>query len=164
MKLLKTFLSKPISLIANLSFETNAFPETLSQANATPIFKKDDYTLCNNRSSRRRCSIKIDVLENFAKFTGNHLCQVSLANLAGWGLQLYEKRDSGTGAFLWVLRNFQEHLFYRTPLDNCFCDNYRPISLPLNIIKIIEILVHKRLNKFLNLKVILYKAQFGLSP
>ena len=23
-------------------------------------------------------------------------------------------------AFLWILQNFQEHLFYRTPLDDCF--------------------------------------------
>ena len=35
-------------------------------------------------------------------------------------LQLYLKRDSGTGVFLWILRNFQEHFFYRTPLDGCF--------------------------------------------
>ena len=32
-------------------------------------------------------------------------------------LQLYLKRDSGTGVFLRILRNFQEHFFYRTPLD-----------------------------------------------
>ena len=30
-----------------------------------------------------------------------------------WGLQLYEKRDSGTGVFLWLLWNFLEHIFYR---------------------------------------------------
>ena len=35
-------------------------------------------------------------------------------------LQLYLKRDSGTGVFLRILRNFQEHFFYRTPLDGCF--------------------------------------------
>ena len=27
------------------------------------------------RSSHRRCSVKIDVLRNFTKFTGTHLCQ-----------------------------------------------------------------------------------------
>ena len=43
-----TSLSEPISLIANLSFETNTFPETLKQANITPILKKDNHTLCNN--------------------------------------------------------------------------------------------------------------------
>ena len=30
------------------------------------------------------------------------------------------KKDSGTGAFLWILEYFQEHLLYRTPLDDCF--------------------------------------------
>ena len=33
------------------------------------------------------------VLRNVTKFTGKHLCQTS-------GLQLYLKRDSGTGVFL----------------------------------------------------------------
>ena len=28
-----------------------------------------------DRSSRRRCSVRIGVLRNFAKFTGKHLCQ-----------------------------------------------------------------------------------------
>ena len=32
------------------------------------------------------------------------------------GLQLYWKRDSGTGVFLWNMRNFYEYLFYRTLL------------------------------------------------
>ena len=41
--------------------------------------------------------------------------------LDGLGLQLYLKRVSGTGVFLWILRNFWENLFYRTPLGNCFC-------------------------------------------
>ena len=36
------------------------------------------------------------------------------------GLQLYLKRDSDTDVFLWILRNFQEYLFYRTPLDDYF--------------------------------------------
>ena len=35
-------------------------------------------------------------------------------------LQLYLKRDPGTGVFLRILRNFQEHFFYGTPLDGCF--------------------------------------------
>ena len=47
-KLLKTSLSKPISLIANLSFETNTFLETVKHTDVTAIFKKDDNTLSNN--------------------------------------------------------------------------------------------------------------------
>ena len=30
------------------------------------------------------------------------------------------KRDSGTGVFLCILRNFPEQLFHRTPLDDCY--------------------------------------------
>ena len=46
------------------------------------------------RSSHQTYSIRKDVLENIVKFTGK--------------------------LFLWILRNFQEDLFYRTPLDDCF--------------------------------------------
>ena len=34
---------------------------------------------------------------------------------AGSSLQLYYKRDSGTGVFMCILRNFKSILFYRTP-------------------------------------------------
>ena len=37
--------------------------------------------LTNNRSSRQRCSIKIVVLKNFAKFTGKHLCHSLFFNI-----------------------------------------------------------------------------------
>ena len=65
------------------------------------------------RNGHQRCSVRKEVLRNFAKFIGKHLRQAS-------DLQLYLKRDSGTGVFEWVLRNFYEHLFYRTPLGDCF--------------------------------------------
>ena len=64
------------------------------------------------RSSHQRCSLRKDVLRNFAKFTGKHL--------APRRMQLYLKRDSGAGVFPWIFRNFQEHLFYRRPLVDCF--------------------------------------------
>ena len=63
------------------------------------------------RSSNPEVLYKIDVLKNFAKFTGKHLCQSP-----GWGLQLYEKRDPGTGVFLWILQDFKNSFFYRTTL------------------------------------------------
>ena len=43
-----------------------------------------------------------------------------LIKLQALGLQLYYKRDSDTGVFLWILRNFWEHLFYRTSPEDCF--------------------------------------------
>ena len=50
---------------------------------------------------------KKGVLRNFAKFAGKHLCQGLFFNDGvGLSLQLYLKRDSGTGIFLEILRNF----------------------------------------------------------
>ena len=37
------------------------------------------------------------------------------------GLKLYLKRDSVTDVFLWILRNFQQYVFYRTPSGDSFC-------------------------------------------
>ena len=34
--------------------------------------------------------------------------------VAGLSLQLYEKRDCGTGVFLQILRNFKEYLLLQT--------------------------------------------------
>ena len=31
------------------------------------------------------------------------------------------KKDSEKGVSLWILRNFEEKLFYRTLLDDCLC-------------------------------------------
>ena len=53
------------------------------------------------RSSSQRCSMKKDVLRNFTKFTGKHLCQSSFFNRA-----TLLKTRSGTGVLLWILRNF----------------------------------------------------------
>ena len=66
------------------------------------------------RSSHWRCSVRKDVFRNFAKFKGKHLCQSLFFNeVADWGLQLYSKRDSGTGVFLWIFAKF-----LRTPFLN----------------------------------------------
>ena len=68
------------------------------------------FGMMRNRSSQWRCSVG-GFLRNFAKFLGKHLCQ---------SFRPKEKWDPDTGVFLWILQNFQEHLFYRTPLDDCF--------------------------------------------
>ena len=47
LKLFKNELSKPISLLANISIDI-LFPNILKTANVTPIFKNDDVALCNN--------------------------------------------------------------------------------------------------------------------
>ena len=56
--------------------------------------------LADTRSSHSKVFCKKGVLENFANFTG----------------QLYQKRDSDKGVSLCILRSFQAHLFYKTPL------------------------------------------------
>ena len=56
---------------------------------------------------------KKDVFKNFAKFTGNYLCGSVVLMKQVSSLQLYQ-RHSATDVFLWILGNFQEHLFYRT--------------------------------------------------
>ena len=39
------------------------------------------------------------------------------------------KGDSNTGAFLWNLRNFQEHLFWRKSAKDCFCVSNMPMQI-----------------------------------
>ena len=47
------------------------------------------------------------VLKHFATLTRNHLC---------WSLFLIKLTAFNTSVFLWILRDFKEQLFYRTPL------------------------------------------------
>ena len=63
-----------------------------------------------NRSSRPEVFCKKGALGNFTKFTGKHLCQSLFFN----------KKDSGTGVFLWILWNFWEHLFLQNAFGGCF--------------------------------------------
>ena len=53
------------------------------------------------RAVVQSCSVKKGVLEKFTKFIGKHLCQSFFFNkVEAVSLQLYLKRDSGTGVFL----------------------------------------------------------------
>ena len=72
------------------------------------------------KSSHWRCSVKKGALRNFANFTGKHLCQKRFFNKVA-GLRGYQKRVSGTGVFLWILRNFSEYLFLLNTSGGCFC-------------------------------------------
>ena len=82
--------------------------------------------------SHRRCSMKNCVVESFAKFTGKRLCQSLLFNKVAdlWPVT-FNKRDSGTSVFLWILQNFQDHLFCRTSLDDCFWLPLKNPQIPL---------------------------------
>ena len=64
-----------------------------------------------SRSSRPDVFFKRGVLENFTKFTGNPLYwSLFLIKLQSSSPQLYLRRDSSTGVFLWILRYFKEYL------------------------------------------------------
>ena len=68
----------------------------------------------NIRSSHPVVFCEKGVLEKFAKFTVKHLCQsFFLIKLQASSLQLYWKKYSGGGVFLWILLNkntfFIEH-------------------------------------------------------
>ena len=74
-----------------------------------------------HRSSCPEVFCKIGALENFSKLTGTHLCQSLFFNkVAGLSLQGWQG-SPGTGDFLWILRNFQEHLFLQNTSGGCFC-------------------------------------------
>ena len=68
------------------------------------------------RSSHHRCSVikavlhrKTPALESlFNKVAGLKACN-------------FFKGDSNTGVFLWNIRDFSEHIFWRTSVTNCFC-------------------------------------------
>ena len=77
------------------------------------------FNLCFQWGSHWRYSVKEGVLKNFAKFTGNHLCQSLLFRQAC----NFIKKDSGTGVFLWILRNFLEHLFLQNTSSGCLIEN-----------------------------------------
>ena len=61
------------------------------------------------KSSRSQMFYKIVILKNFAEFSWKRL-----------RAQTVLKRDSSAGVFLRILRNFQEVLFHRAPLNDCF--------------------------------------------
>ena len=61
-----------------------------------------------------RVAVEKMFLKVLVKFTPKHLCWVLFVNkIAGWKPATSSNRDSGTGAFLWVLRNSWEDLFYK---------------------------------------------------
>ena len=72
--------------------------------------------------------LKKVVLTNFVIFTGEHLCWSLLFNkIAGVQACNFVKKDFNTGVFLWILRNFPEHIFWKTLSNGCFS----PFSLRL---------------------------------
>ena len=83
--------------VNRFSFSTFFAPRSLMKLNGLRLY----------RISHWRCSMKRAVLKNFAIFRGKHLCtSLFLKKLQAWRPATLLKRDSNTGAFLWILRTF----------------------------------------------------------
>ena len=67
---------------------------------------------------KKRCSWKC------RKFTENTYARVSFLIKLQTACNLIKKRDSDTGVFLRILRNFYEYLFYKTPPDGYFRNSF----------------------------------------
>ena len=59
-----------------------------------------------NRSSHQRCTVKKVFSEIRRTHRETSVPESLLIKLQALGPQLYLKRDSGTGVYLWILRNF----------------------------------------------------------
>ena len=76
--------------------------------------------LPQNRGSHWRSSVKKGVLKNIRKVTENTCARFYfLIKLQVWGLNSIT-RDSRVGLFLWIVWNFEQHICYRVPPDDCF--------------------------------------------
>ena len=74
------------------------------------------------KSSQRRCAVKKGVRINFAKLTGKYLCRRLFFNkVVGLRSANLLKKSPWYRCFSANLENSQEHLFYRTQQDDCFC-------------------------------------------
>ena len=102
-----------------------------------------------NRSSHPEVFCKKDVLINFAKFSGTHLCQSLFLNkVASWGLQ-FIKKETLTRVFSCEFCEISKNIFsYRTPLMAAseireFCEQFiweagwnDGLNFPLRLLKI----------------------------
>ena len=49
------------------------------------------------------------------------------------------KKDSNTDIFLWILRNLQDHLFYRTFANYCILKADSRVGWPNNLLNVLEL-------------------------
>ena len=90
-------------------------------AMSTYINYNKKFCMASPEAVVQRCSEKKLLLKLLAEFTGKHLCWSLFNKVSCLQTCNFIKRDSNTGVFLWILRNFEEHLFWRTSMDDCFC-------------------------------------------
>ena len=82
------------------------------------------------RSSHWRCSVTKDVLRNFSKFTGKHMCQLLFFNkvagllfnkVAGFRPATLSKKRLWHWCFLVIFAKFEEHFLLQNTSGGCFC-------------------------------------------
>ena len=84
----------------------------------------------NYRSSRPEVFCKKGILKNFTKFTGKHLCQSLFFNkVAGLRPATLSKTRLWHRCFPVNLVKFLRTPFYRTPLDDCFCNHHKSLGM-----------------------------------
>ena len=119
--LLTTVFVKQALQMTNLNFSWQQ-----RHSNPQPLFVKEwqwtvvtdyNYNIRQKQSPevfyKKRCSLKFRKIHRKTPLP-------FLVKLHASGLHFFKKRDCGTYVFLWILGNFQEHLFNRAPLDDCF--------------------------------------------
>ena len=79
------------------------------------------------------------VCKSFAKLNGKHLL----------GSLFWLEKDSDTVVFMWILRNNEKHLYYRTPPLDCFWGVFRQSMIMNNSCNISSIFSIERLTKTL---------------
>ena len=83
---------------------------------------KDNWHWTKTRSSRSNFFFKIDVLENFAIFTGIHrCCSLFLIKMQTWRAATLLKRDSNTWGFPVNVVQFLRKAFSWNISAGCFC-------------------------------------------
>ena len=119
------------------------------RSNPSVVFlRKGVLKICSKFTGEYPCrsAISIELQSNFIEITLRHgYSAVKLLhifrtpfprNTSGWlllarasfltklqasVLQFYQKWDSDTGVFLWLLRDFSEHFFLKNISGGCFC-------------------------------------------
>ena len=94
------------------------------------------FLLCTYRSSCPEVFCKKDVLRNFAKFTGKHLCQSFFFDkVAGLRLAILLKKRPWRRCFPVNFAKFLKTLFLQNTSDGCFCTYWK-----MNFVYIVFIL------------------------
>ena len=119
----------------------------MKHANFVP---KDVQRILSSRDSimNRKCSTRKFFLKISQHSQENTCFGISfLIKMQAFRAPALLKRDSNTGAFLRTLRNFYEHLFWRTSANGCFWDFHLNIYLYEQITQEVKKTFSQKYNK-----------------